>query len=342
MKEISQIYREIFTDHSSWRYYSKMNTNPFESDYATKEFISRFIELSGKANENPLYENINKLENKRIRHIVSIFFLGTYLYYNVKSIKESIDKVIARFKKQNPYSRIEFSFIWFLICLFHDLGYSIEDHENYTDFDDFINGKVKYFLKERVGVPSFYEDVYQNYFNYRINSRNYFLKKPDHGICGGIILFNKLNEILLSKQNNINSEGLSWNKKLLNIYRYASWVILSHNIFFIRKGDIDEQIYKDNNLEALILDNGQTSKIDLKKHGFLYLFMLVDTIDPIKKFETFENLSMIKCNIENNLITLEIENDNMRIEYFNKVQELKQWLISDIKEENNSLKIKIE
>ena len=344
MKELSQIYREIFADHSKWKYYSKMNTNPFETDYDTKQFITRFIELSGKAEDNPLYENINKLEDIRISHIVSTFFLGTYLYNHVKPIKNSIDKVITRFKKQNPYSKIEFSFIWFLICLFHDLGYSIEDHEDYTDFDDFINGKVKYFLRERVGVPSFYEDVYKNYFNYRLNSKNNFIKKPDHGICGGIVLFNELNKILLrkQKQKDIKSEGLSWNKKLLNIYRYASWVILSHNIFFIRKGDVDESIYMDNKLDALILKEGQSSKIDLKKYGFLYLFMLVDTIDPIKKVKTFENLGKIKCKVESNLITLEIEDENIRIDYYKKVLELKEWLISDIKVVNKRLEIKIE
>ena len=318
-----------------------MNTNPFESDYDTKHFIARFIELSGKANENPLYENIDRLDNMRIRHIVSIFFLGTYLYNNVKPINDSIDKVISRFKKQNPNSKIEFSFVWFLICLFHDLGYSIEDRENYNDFDEFINGKVKYFLKEKVGVPSFYEDVYKNYFNFRLKSTNNFIRKPDHGICGGIILYNKLNEILLSKQKNKKSEGLSWNKKLLNIYRYASWVILSHNIFFIRKGDRDEQVYKENKLDALILDEGQTSKIDLRKHGFLYLFMLVDTIDPIKKVKTFNNLNMIKCNVENNLITLEIEDDNLREKYFKKVLELRQWLIPDIRLINKRVQIRI-
>ena len=342
MKEILQIYRDVFNDHSKWKYYSKMNTNPFESDNDTKEFIARFIELSGKAIENPLYENIDKLDNKRLRHIVSIFFLGTYLYNSVEPIKNSIDKVIARFRQQNPYSKIEFSFVWFLICLFHDLGYSLEDHDNYADFDEFITGKVKYFLKERVGVPSLYEDVYKNYFNYRLHSTNSFIRKPDHGICGGIILFNKLNEILLRKQKNKKSEGLSWNKKLLNIYRYASWVILSHNIFFIRKGDIAEQIYRDNKLDFLILDNTEISKIDLKKHGFLYLFMLVDTIDPIKKVETFDNLNMIKCKTENNIIMLEVENENTRKEYFKKVLELKQWLISGIQEVNNRIEIKIE
>lgn len=319
-----------------------MNIDPFRSDYDTKEFITRFIELSGKAQDNPLYDNIDKLDSYRIRHIVSTFFLGTYLYFNVKQIKDSIDPVIIRFKKQNPDSNIEFSFIWFLICLFHDLGYSIENHDKYLNFDDFIEGKVKYFLKERVGVPALYESVYKDYFNYRLNSKVDFIRKPDHGICGGIILFNKLNEILLRKRKNKKSEGLFWNQKLINIYRYTSWVILSHNIFFIRKGDDDENIYRANNLDSLILEKDEPSKIELTKHGFLYLFALVDSIDPIKTFGTYDNLNSLKCSIDKDKIIFEIEDAELREKYFSKAIDLKRWLIPDIKEKNDRLEIEIQ
>lgn len=341
MTEILQIYKELFSDKLKWRYYSKMNINPFDSDSDTKDFITRFIELSGKSNDNPLYDNINKLDNKRIRHIVSTFFLGTYIYFNVEPIKDSIDKVISRFKKQNPDSKIEFSFVWFLICLFHDLGYAIEDKEKFNDFDDFIKGKVKYFLNERVGVPAFYESVYENYFNYRLKSRNVCIRKPDHGICGGIILFNKLNEILLRKQANKESEGLYWNQKLINIYRHASWVILCHNIFFIKKGDIAEQEYLDNKLNALILNEKETTKINIKKHGFLYLFMLVDSIDPIKIANTFDSLTNFKFEISNNNLCFEIDDEAKRNDYFKKVLDLKLWLISDIERVDNKIMIKI-
>lgn len=318
-----------------------MNINPFDSDYNTKEFIIRFIELSGKAEGNPLFTNIEKLDNQRLRHIVSTFFLGTHLYYNVPKIKSSIDLVLNRLKKQNPDSNITFSFIWFLICLFHDLGYLIENQDIYKDFDDFIKDKVKYFLKERVGVPTIYENVYKDYFNYRLNSANDFIRKPDHGICGGIILFNKLNDILLKKQKNKKSKGLSWNPKLINIYRHASWVILSHNIFFIRKGGIEEKIYRENNLDDLILEKHECSKIKLKKHSFLFLFALVDTIDPVKTLGNYENLKKLLFKSNSNKIVFELNDKEFQYAYFNKVCDLKNWLIPEIKVENNRLEILI-
>jgi len=341
MRNLFDIYNDVYSDKSKWRYYSKMNINPFSSDYDTKEFVTRFIELSAKAQENPLYDNIDKLDNQRIRHIVSTFFLGIYLYYNVPKIKGSIDIVIYRFKKQNPDSKIEFSFIWFIICLFHDLGYSIENHNTYKDFDGFISGKVKYFLKEPVGVPTLYKNVYKDYFNYRLNSPNDFIRKPDHGICGGIILFNKLNEILLKKQKIKKSDGLSWNLKLINIYRHTSWVILSHNIFFIRKGDISEQAYRDNNLDDLILEKHEDSKINLKKHSLLFLFALVDTIEPVKTLGSYENLKKLKCEVDSDKIIFELNDSEFKNDYFNNVCDLKKWLIPKIKVDNNRIEIRI-
>lgn len=176
MKNLFDTYIEVFKDEKKWKYYTHLESNPFNSVEESREFIARFIELSGKAHENPLYKNIEKLDDKRIRHIISIFFLGIHLYNNSSAIKIPIDKVISRFKIQNPSSIIKFPFIWFLICLFHDLGYTIEETEKYKDFEEFIYGKVKYFLNQRVGVPALYERTYKNYFNYRLKSSNKFIE----------------------------------------------------------------------------------------------------------------------------------------------------------------------
>jgi len=337
MTDLLKIYKDLYQNKNKWKYYSKLDINPFNSTEESRNFITQFIELSGKAEGNPLFENIEKLDDKRIRHIISIFFLGTHIYHESKYLRTLLDKPISRFKKQNPQSKIEFSFIWFLICLFHDLGYTIEEKEHYKNFDSFISGKVKYFLNERVGVPYVYEKTFIDYFNYRLKSKNEYINKPDHGISGGILLFNKLNSILKEKQKNNKSDGLSWNKKLINIYRFTSWVILSHNIFFIRKGDSKEKEYVDSGLQDLILDKTENSKIDLKKHTFLYLFLLVDSIDPIKTFEQYEKLNKIDFECVSNKIIIDVNNEEFRTEYIKKVDRLKEWLIPDIEHKENRI-----
>lgn len=195
MPDFLKIYQDLFADYGKWRYYNKLNINPFLSIENSREFVSKFIELSGKAVGNPLFDNIFKLEDNRIKHIVSTYFLGIYLYENSDKIRFLADKIVYRYKLKNPNSRIEFSFIWYLICLFHDLGYDIEDNQTFKSFDEFIDGRVKYYLKERVGVPPVFEKTYIDYFNYRLKSLDANLNKPDHGICGGILLFDILNII---------------------------------------------------------------------------------------------------------------------------------------------------
>jgi len=344
-KNLLKIYSEVFEKSNDWNFYSNMDINPFNNEYNAKNFVKRFIELSGKAEDNPLYDYIIKLDKIRIRHIVSTFFLGIYLYSNIQKIKSSINKVVNRYKKQISDSVIEFSFMWYLICLFHDLGYSIEDNEKYEDFKIFIKNKqIIHSLKRPVGVPALYKDVYKDYFNYRLGSINSDICKPDHGICGGIILFNALNEILIKNQNAQKPKKLSWNPKLINLYNYVSWVILAHNIYFIRKGDKFEKCYRDKNLDKLILNEGEISKISLKKHSFLFLFALVDTIEPIKVLNEFTNLEKLKCKVELNnakscIISLELDDEKLRACYFDKVYDLKKWLLPEINLKNNVLEI---
>lgn len=349
MRSLLDIYNDVYNTPSIWNYYdddSTLSDNPFNTDKNTKDFILGFIKLSDKSKGNPLYDTVKKLDNNRIRHIVSTFFLGIYLYNNIQKIKDPIDIVISRYKKQNPESTIKFPFIWYLICLFHDSGYLIENKKKYRDFDDFIKDyKVKFFLKKPVGVPTLYGNVYKYYFNYRINHTEDSIKKPDHGICGSIILFNTLKKILVRKQIkeliNKEPENKSWNPKLLNIYRFASWVILSHNIFFIRKGDPAEQNYEDNHLDDLILDTNSGPKIDYIKHSFLFLFALVDSIEPVKELDNFKNLNKLYLDIHDNKIILELDDTKYQDKYFKKVQDLKTWLVPNITRNNNRIEIEI-
>lgn len=338
MKNLLSIYEEIFRDTDSWKYYSSMTPiNPFKNSADAKKFIKNFIELSGKADDNILYDDIKYLDN----HIVSTFFLGTYIYFNIPSIKEPIDKILKKHQSNNPKSKIEFSFLWFLICLFHDLGYWIENNNNsYSDFNDFLsrNCSVPYFLKSRVGVPVVYFNTYEAYFNYKIESKNEcFGGKPDHGICGGVLLYNVLNKIVNKRINNRErrkSKGLYWDKKLLSIYKRVSWVILSHNIYFAWDGSQNYQDYSQNPaLKELILDQKQGPLVKLNKHPLLFLFLLVDCIEPIKLFEephNFANLRMVDLESLGNTLTIKITDENLFQKLKNNVKDLHLYLLPEI------------
>lgn len=334
MKTILNIYKELYADNEKWDYYSNMQSvDPFDN---SEEFIRSFIELSGKS-KNILYEKLDLLDKNRRMHIVSTFFIGIFFYYHITAIKTYIDKILEKYKRQNPDSKIEFSYFWFLICLFHDLGYSIENkNNNYSNFDDFLNREnIKYFLRGNAGVPNIYKNVYKNYFQYRIESSDPRINKPDHGICGGIVLFDSLNKTL-KKELEVD-DGLHWNlrwdPKLKNIFNYVSWVILAHNIWLIPEGDKKENVYKDPNynLQELIYNKVEKSKIDIKKYPFLFLLSLADTIEPLKNTRyNFSDLGKIQCEIiDNNKIVFQIDDETIRADYYKKVKGLNGWLIQN-------------
>ena len=348
MKNLLSIYEEIFRDIDSWKYYSSMiPVNPFENSARAKLFIKNFIQLSGKADDNLLYDDINPLEGKRINHIVSTFFLGIYIYNNISIIKYQINIILKVYQKNNPYSKIEFSFLWFLICLFHDLGYQIETNDSYSDFNDFLSRKcsVPYFLKSSVGVPGVYFNTYEAYFNYKIKSvTKSFGGKPDHGICGGIILYNVLNNILnrwSKDRESSESKKLYWDKKLLSIYKRVSWVILSHNIYFAWKGSENYKDYTKNlKLKELILTRETGPLVKLNKHPLLFLFLLVDCIEPIKQYKeyndycNFRKLSSINMECSKNTLTIDFPAEILDEKFAKSIKDLEWYLIPEIKINN--------
>jgi|GEM_PF-671878 len=352
MRDLFTLYKELFQDSNSWKYYSKLTINPFENNGMSKEFVKRFIELSGKDENNILYKEIDKLEPKRIKHIVSTFFLGTYLYFNIPSIRNPIDKILKRYQEQNLESTIRFSFLWFLICLFHDLGYNIEENNKYNSFDDFLihNCSVPSYLNSRVGVPKVYFNTYKAYFNFRLTSNNqYFGGKPDHGICGGILLFDVLNKIInkrISNREPRETKGLYWDRKLLSIYKRVSWVILSHNIYFAWKGSDNYKDYKEDlKLQELILTKETGPLVKLSKHPFLFLFLLVDCIEPIKHFKDssgFSKLDSVKLECSDNSMTIEFPAEIFNETFLANIKNLEWYLIPEITINDGVIKFNFE
>ena len=98
IKSFYSIIEETFNNKDIWNYYSSKESekNPMLSEKDSMEFIKKFIELSGKA-ENKLQEEISKIE-QRATHIVSAFFIGHFIYQNTV-FKKLIDEYLK--KKKN-------------------------------------------------------------------------------------------------------------------------------------------------------------------------------------------------------------------------------------------------
>lgn len=334
MKSISfkDAIDQTFKSKDIWNYYNgeeEFTENPMLSIEKSKEFIRNFIKLSRKS-ENELNRQIDKIE-MRTTHIVSTFFIGHYIYKNNEKIKTSINEQLENLKqKWKVKSNVNFSFIWFLTCLFHDLGYAIEEKDiRYNSLETLKKeqGESMIELMEVEGIPTFYKDIHSHYYDYRIKHH----QKNDHGITAAYLLFDSLCKIRTFEENKGQS-SLCWEKELENVYNFCAWNILAHNIWFCNESDKEKvEKYKNFHLDELILDDTSESKykISLKEHPFFFFLCLVDTIEPYKRIKDYENLSKIKLQVFNEKIEISSESENEDIKkVLDDAENLKNWLTS--------------
>lgn len=267
-------------DMREWYYYDQISKNefknPFCEDIDHLDFIKQYFQKGGK--ENVLEDfDVDNFLPQRAPHTNLVFFLGIYLYHRM-GFKKYIDDSLA-VKGYN-----EFSFIWFLITLFHDFGYRYEN-----DFDEFRHIidietlkkelKIKYDLLKYNEIRGLSGILFKNirkYFLYRRYNSKYD-NKIDHGILAGLFFYDSLVKNRI-KQYNDKKNDLYFGKELNKIYAQAAGVIATHNIWFPKESDKSE--YNKFGLEEMVV----MSPINIKESPLLVLLGLVDTIDPVKAY----------------------------------------------------------
>ena len=299
-KTVQECILQMPREH--WDYYYHIDqqselANPFQNPVNNhSEFIKRYFTRGGKSEilNDPIF-NVQPALLSHAEHTNSIFFLGAYIYYNTEFRKKLLPD------ENNPVGYPTFPFLWFLTCLFHDLGYEFEKKPNDTfekiyDIDS---------LKRAMALTNDFRDKnLQGTSEVLINSvGKYFLLrryndfKIDHGILGGFYLFDRLVKNRIVK-NNSNDDGLYWGEELEDQYSIAAATIACHNIWVNQSGY--KKAYKDFNLELL----AKFDAIKLTEFPFLYLLGIVDTLDPIKAYkgeqlsslDIFKNLTISSSN----------------------------------------------
>ena len=96
----------------------------------------------------------------------------------------------------------------------------------------------------------------------------------------------------------------------------------------VKKGDKNEICYKCLNLSSLIY-NDQSRKINLKAHPFLFLFCLIDSIEPIKVIHDCKLLKKISIRIEENHISIDYSKlcNVFQDDYSKRIKGMKEWLM---------------
>ena len=364
MDKIHEAIIDILAHPTKWNYYDSeelrkkiVETKDINNSEHCYDFIKEYIKLSDKGyyfiEEALDFFKINeKNYDQRLCHIVSSFFLGLALYNHESGyFSEAIRNELCALGVFDSADDIdhEFIFVWFLVCMFHDLGYVYESllGKDYVD-TEFLKSRYCNEAKQLVEalpdfkgecaklpkttIPIHYEMIIENYLEYRQNK--------DHGILGGLSFATKLTKLRKQKYEG-DTGNLSWKPELDKLYNYVGWRICCHNIWYQRgcessnSGLID---YANAGLSSLILDNKKEKNgtykkypINFKKHPLFFFFCLIDTIEPTKKCD-----GKIPDDMELDLIdgVLEISCTSEK-KYINDISKsLNEWLAGTIINEN--------
>ncbi len=322
--EIKDIYKSVIKRTDFWDYYNKGIPAPNLSDAEDCcRFITEFMKYSEKT-KTILFDGICYLKDNdpwRLNHIVSTFILGLWFFRHKSNrfIHNIITNELGNLFCFHNIDDIErqFTYIWFMATLFHDLGYIAE---NKKEGEAIPSHRIPY----ETSVPNFYSDVYEQYYIYR--------EKHEHGIFAGLRFDRDICDIRSFQEHNDQS-NLSWRKELEQLYHYVAWIILAHNIWMIRDNEKYLVDYQKFGLDKLILSSEKKKdkfveyKIKFEEHPLFVFFCIIDTIEPLKSTNC---LSRVDIQLKNGKIIIK-SNDSV---YRQKVKGLNNWLAPTIEDKD--------
>ena len=112
----------------------------------------------------------------------------------------------------------------------------------------------------------------------------------EHGIIAGYLFFDGFVKNFLKKTKDcfnrcgsMNRYGLNWNIGHLTFAAYAADAIICHNIWL--GGKTEKEEYTQYGLTPLVYTAHPESKLSVEEFPLQFMLCLLDTIEPIKRFE---------------------------------------------------------
>lgn len=280
---------------SEYNYYNKelkFNTeeiNPLNC----KEFITNYFKNGDKEDAFIDIEELFDDITDRMIHSTVFFFLCVYFFKN-SFYKNKVQDYINAFFKENDLYPKDILRLLFLMCLYHDYGYVIENEKrNIVEIDFYKESeleKITNINKKFFSKPYDFFTI-TKYYEYR--------KYREHGIYGGTLLFHRLIKNFKDKAKLPGKNCFVYDKRNDAIfYALIASIIIKHNIWYATDDRTIEE-YEKNKLNSLIIKD-QSKRLSFEKDPLLYIFCILDTIEPIKAFydKEKENAVEILKNVE--------------------------------------------
>ena len=152
MKNLYQTMSDYFKNNPmDWNYYLNELELPKNINDA-RNFIKDFFAYGGKS--YLIHDIIQECEPLRINHTLSVFFIGLLIknssYHDLKIIDDNQNEIF------------EFSYLWFLVSLFHDMGYVQEKDWTYK----FEYRKKSKDFQNRMSINNQPINKFNKYHNY--------------------------------------------------------------------------------------------------------------------------------------------------------------------------------
>lgn len=340
MKTLYEIYEEIANNVERWFYYTSLLENKTNNDTINnlrnnlingvlhkdcdeneanrkaKEFSDTYFTIGGKGLLTSFFkDHIDSLQ--RGDHTLSVFLLGIRL--------AEMFKILPYGNKANeakdPYEKdgFNFKYYWFLACLYHDVGYV---YENSTYLDESIRDEQERknklqgdlvsvrtdgveAVQEICDIQYLHSREFKTYSKAEVNlylkgRATFGIESIDHGIVGGLLLYDKLRKQFETSWakialNNSSSRidfwdnGLHLSNNHFEEYAKAANAIIAHNIWI-------ETLNKYKQFVNMRL--GEKNKLTYDKNDPLcFILCLADTLEPLKRLSDVMNAECILRNI---------------------------------------------
>lgn len=350
MGTLKELYKDLINDPDRWLYYnSNQHSLKYEiqpslkyemlfDETASYNFIKNYFTRGGKEKvfkDNPYIIKYEFVLKERSPHIVSTFLLGILIS---EHLKFDINK--------NNNDKINFKYLWFLACLYHDIGYVYENDHNCAhlrtvqkdginalkdicDIKYMCNNEFKTYKKENVDL----------YLSNRAICSSENIGKIDHGIVGGLLLYDRLrknfdeawNKAKINDpkvlRNDFTYKELHFSNEHYKYYAEAADAIIAHNIWI---NTLNEYLTKNNKVPL------EGNKID-KNNKIAFILALADTLEPIKKYGIFA-LNMISFKETKEGFDL-IMPDEMKENDYKYICNLSDWINVNVNRCGNRFKI---
>ena len=301
MKSLFDLYSEIQESYYKITCNAEklFTDNSENSQTVCLSFLNRHYESGKKEGllNNSLIEQYK--QHGKHTHSASLYLLGTTLLpIFTKKIDACLGAFVPNYTSWRKKNR-DFQYIWFLPAMYHDFASCIElgtihanDSEQHRSLRFHLGDhNIRYspyrsFPYKVDNIPfRFSPELIENYFYYRACHG-----KCEHGILAGYLFFDGFVKNFLKNTNgcfnncgSMNCYGLNWNIGHLTFAAYAADAIICHNIWL--GGKTEKEEYTQYGLTPLVYTAHPESKLSVEAFPLQFMLCLLDTIEPIKRFE---------------------------------------------------------